>query len=339
MAACLPAKIAAALPMMEPQRMMPCPPRPPTRISVLSTLASVRLESVAECVTEVIIHRLEPRGALAVDELADDDLPVEGQADFFGVGAVFDQAVLLVVLELVDSVAALVASGIERRAGGKRLDEDKALLLESLLHCLGQLTDVENSPSRHINGSAGIGEKRQVERLLEIAERHGRLLGTDGRGRGDLATGHAVGEIVHTDHHQIHVPPGGVHEVIAADGSQIPIAGVNDDLQFWIGQFEASGKGNGPAVGGVKGIDVQIAGYAAGAADARDHRHLIEIDARLGQGAGKAIDRRTDAARGTPNVRDALLAQEWHHRIARLDLAEERLNGDRTVHDAASTMT
>src|ERR1019366_3163283 len=127
MAACLPAKIAAALPMMEPQRMMPCPPNPPTRISVLSTLASVRLESVAECMAEVIVHGLEPRGTLTVDELADDDLPVEGQADFFGVGAVFDQAVLLVVLELVNAIAALVASGIKRGAGGKRLDEYEAL--------------------------------------------------------------------------------------------------------------------------------------------------------------------------------------------------------------------
>ena len=42
-----------------------------------------------------------------------------------------------------------------------------------------------------------------------------------------------------------------------------------------VGEFQAGGKGNGAAVGGVEGIEIDVAGHAAGAANAADDANLL----------------------------------------------------------------
>jgi hypothetical protein len=43
--------------------------------------------------------------------------------------------------------------------------------------------------------------------------------------------------------------------MVAADGEQVAIAGVDHHLQFGIGQLQPGGEGNGAAVGGVERIE------------------------------------------------------------------------------------
>ena len=106
-------------------------------------------------------------------------------------------------------------------------------------------------------------------------------MGLHGRGGRHLAAGHAVDEVVDADDHQVHVAPRGVDEVVAADGGEVAVAGVDDHVQLGVGQLQAGGEGNGAAVGGVEGVQLHVAGDAAGAADAGDDGDLVQVDARL----------------------------------------------------------
>ena len=49
---------------------------------------------------------------------------------------------------------------------------------------------------------------------------------------------------------------------------QIAVAAEDRDLEVGTGHLEAGGEGNGPAMGGVEGVEFHIAGDAARAADA-----------------------------------------------------------------------
>ena len=68
--------------------------------------------------------------------------------------------------------------------------------------------------------------------------------------------------------------------MIAADGGKIAVAGVHHNVQLGIGQLQAGGEGNGAAVGGVERIELDVAGNAAGAADAGNQCQRFQIDLR-----------------------------------------------------------
>jgi hypothetical protein len=48
-------------------------------------------------------------------------------------------------------------------------------------------------------------------------------------------------------------------EVVAADGRAIAVAGHDNDLEAGLGVLDPGGKGQGAAMGGMEGIEVQIA--------------------------------------------------------------------------------
>src|ERR1041385_8007092 len=113
--ACLPSWMEAALPMIIPQRITPWPPRPPTRIcvllvmggcprSILAIAARPGPVLLAEVARVVRVHGVEPGRPLPVDELPHRDLPLEAERDLAGARPVLLDALLLVVLELVDAV-------------------------------------------------------------------------------------------------------------------------------------------------------------------------------------------------------------------------------------------
>ena len=93
------------------------------------------------------------------------------------------------------------------------------------------------------------------------------MIGSGGRG---LAAGHGVDQIVDADDFEIDVAAGGVDQMIASDGREIAVTGVDDYVQLWIRQLEAGGEGNGAAVRGVERIQLDVARHASGAADAGD---------------------------------------------------------------------
>src|SRR5687767_13265881 len=103
--------------------MTPWPPSPPTRISVRAIGAPVGTIAIAQDASEVLVHRVEPRRTLAVDELAHRDLSLELEAHRLRGGTVPHDAPVLVVLQLIDAVAEPVAPRVQRGARREHLDE------------------------------------------------------------------------------------------------------------------------------------------------------------------------------------------------------------------------
>src|SRR3990172_1528725 len=342
--------------MMIPARMTPWPPSPPILISVGPMLFSRRLGARllagrgvrdvlgTEGLGEPLLHRLLERGSLTIDELADDDLVVEVERDLARVGAVLHHALLLVVLHLLQALAQPVAAQVERRAGGDDLDEAEALLVQGLAHRLGDLLHVVRGPARHVDRTARVGEVREVERLLVRAIRRGGGDRRERRGRGDLTARHTVREVVHAHDEEIGVAAGRVDEVVAADGGEVTVAGVDHHLEVRSRELEAGRERNGAAVRGVERVEVQVPGDAPGAADAAHDGDLVEVELRLGERAREAVDGRADATARAPDARqpveaevlvDGVLAQDAHRTASRI--ASAMTSGVWTVPPAWST--
>jgi len=56
-------------------------------------------------------------------------------------------------------------------------------------------------------------------------------------------------------------------QVVSANCGQITITAEDHYLQLRIGQLQACGEGNGPPVGGMKGIQLDVTSSSAGAPD------------------------------------------------------------------------
>ena len=89
--------------------------------------------------------------------------------------------------------------------------------------------------------------------------RGGGLGAVAGQG-GELAAGHAIDAVVHDNGRHVDIAPGGVDEMVPADGQGIAVAHGNDDVQFGPAQFDAGGKGQGTAVNGMQGVKIHIPG-------------------------------------------------------------------------------
>ena len=127
-------------------------------------------------------------------------------------------------------------------------------------------------------GGAGAGrQERNVKGAVQVAVGGGGGLVAGGGGGGILAAGHAVDVVVEADDREAQVPAGGVDQVVAADGGAVAVTGEDDDVQLGIGHLDARGKGDGPAMGGVDGVEVQIARRAGGAADAGDDDDVVPV--------------------------------------------------------------
>jgi hypothetical protein len=122
-----------------------------------------------------------------------------------------------------------------------------------------------------------------------------------------------VVEVVDADDRQVDVAARGVEEVVAADGHEVPVAAEDHDMELGVGQLEARGERNGPAVGRVEGIDLDVAGDPARAADPRDDGQLVERDLALLQGLGETVDADPDAAGRAPDVRHPVHPHEIVH--------------------------
>src|ERR1039458_2202209 len=208
--------------------------------------------------------------AVAVYELADDDLPGHGQANFIGRRAVPDFALLFVVLHGVETIAQLVTALIQRGTGRDHFDKGEAFLLKRLADGARKLAYVKRGPARDINRARRLDQVRQIERWLEHTVRirgSSRVIRSGGSG---LAASHGVDQIVHADDLQINVAACGVDQMIAPDGRKVAVTGIDDDVQLWVCQFEPGGERDGAAVRGMERIQFDVARHAPSTADARD---------------------------------------------------------------------
>src|SRR4030066_292219 len=235
--ASLPSKMEAALHMRTRGRRPPGPPPPPILISVLAMLSLVDLVLRTEAFLVVGVPRLEVGRPLDVDELADDYLVVEADVGFFGPGVVADLAVFAVPAQPVEAVPHFLLALKNRRAGGHDLDERKAGFLHGLDHGVRLVVDVEGRPAGDVDRADGFGQEGQVEGRFKVAEGGSRKGGPFGGWRGHLPAGHGVVEVIDADDRDVDVPPGGVDEVVAADGDDVAVAAEDDDFELGVGQL------------------------------------------------------------------------------------------------------
>ena len=89
---------------------------------------------------------------------------------------------------------------------------------------------VEGSPPRDVHSTRRFDQMRQIERRLESTvgiRRRCRVIGSGGR---SLAAGHGVDKVVNADDFQIDVSARGVNQVIATDGREISVPGIDDNV-------------------------------------------------------------------------------------------------------------
>ena len=96
-----------------------------------------------------------------------------------------------------------------------------------------------------------------------------------------------------------------MNEVIAADGKEVPVPAEDRDRQVRPHQGQAGGEGDGPAVGGVVGVQVQITGHPARTADSGNHGRLIHLQAGHLQPVDVGMQDHPQSATRAPDVGDA----------------------------------
>ena len=108
--------------------------------------------------------------------------------------------------------------------GGENLHTRKPSLLHRFRKGVGDPADMKGGPAGYIDGPGCSRQRAEVERLFEVAEGGRGGFRPERGGRGHLAAGHSIIEVVHTDDGQVHVSPSRVDKVIAADGEEIAVA-------------------------------------------------------------------------------------------------------------------
>ena len=95
------------------------------------------------------------------------------------------------------------------------------------------------------------------------------------RGGGGLALGQAIDHVVVGKHGEVNVAPDSMHEMIAALGVAVAVAGVHQDFQVVIGDLGRGRQRQGPAMQRVKHVALhELRGFGR-LADAGDDQHLL----------------------------------------------------------------
>src|SRR5208337_612696 len=101
-----------------------------------------------------------------------------------------------------------------------------------------------------------------------------------------------------------------VDKMVPADGYRVPVAHHHDHLHPGLGELHPRGKGEGPAVRGAEGVEIDVDGQPAGAADARDQHDLVLVEAGPVDGADKGPEHDADSAARTPHMGELLVVAE-----------------------------
>lgn len=143
-----------------------------------------------------------------------------------------------------------------------------------------------------------------------MAEHRGRGPRPVRRGGGILAAGHAVNIVVDDDGREVQVAPGGVDKMVAADGGGVAVAHDHDHLELGVGQFDAGGEGQRPAMGGVECIEIHVHAQPPGAADPRHQDNVVFPKPGAVDGPDQRPQDNAVAAPRTPDVGELLLVAQ-----------------------------
>ena len=229
-----------------------------------------------------------------------------------------DDAVLDPVQHL-DGVSYLVLASEVGGALGDRLDHREALVLQGRLDEVDEQGDVIRGGAPNVRCARRLGQFAEVEAPLEVPVRSGGAVHALGRHRRVLAARHPVDVVVHDDRRDVDIAPRGVDEVVAAYRRAVAVARHHDDLELRPRELDARGEGEGPAVGRMQGVEVEVADGAGGAADPRHDADLVLVQAELLDRADESPGHGAVAAAGAPDVRKGILpeiAERRTHRAA-----------------------
>ena len=118
-----------------------------------------------------------------------------------------------------------------------------------------------------------------------------------------MTAGHTIDAVVINNQSQINVTTSSVNQVVAADGGAVTVAAANDNVQLGVTHFYAGSDGQGTAMQGVGGVEIQIARATAGAANAADNSHVILCQTLLINSLYNSAGDNTVATAGAPDVR------------------------------------
>jgi hypothetical protein len=106
-------------------------------------------------------------------------------------------------------------------------------------------------------------------------------------------------------------------KVISPDGTQVSITAIDHNFQPRIRQLESGCEGDGPTMGCVERIKIQVSCYSPGATDTGYNGDFVKVQAACLQRMSEAIYGGSYAASRTPDVRHAVHSQERLYRIRR----------------------
>ncbi len=120
------------------------------------------------------------------------------------------------------------------------------------------------------------------------------------RSRGILPLGQPIDGVIRHDQVEVHIPAQRMHQVVAADRQEIPVAADDPDVQARIGHLHARRHGGRAAMDRVEAIGRQVIGKAGGATDAGDEDDVLGPTADIGQHAAHGFQDGVVAAAGAP---------------------------------------
>ena len=89
--------------------------------------------------------------------------------------------------------------------------------------------------------------------------------------------------------------------MVAADRGGVAVAGDDDHVQLGVGHLDPGGERDGPAVGGVQGVEIHVARHSARATDTRDEYRVLSAPPHLGDNLPHLVQDGVVTTTGAPS--------------------------------------
>ncbi len=107
--------------------------------------------------------------------------------------------------------------------------------------------------------------------------------------------------------------------MVSADRERVPVPHDGDDLHIRTSDLQTGGEGQGPSMGGMECVEIQVDRHAGRAADARHQGDIVILQAQPVDRADQCSHGNADAAAGTPDGGEFLILAEFLEGLAALE--------------------
>src|SRR5258705_10655345 len=148
------------------------------------------------------------------------------------------------------------------------LEKRNAFVLRGRFNHRAEMLDVNVDRSSH-DGCLPCDRRRKGINRVVDGPRGGRLRPLTEFGRGTvLALSQTIDPVIKKDVVDVKIPPDGVHEMIAANGEGITVAGNDPDAEIGIGTLDTGRNCRRATMNAVESIGVHVVGESRRATDA-----------------------------------------------------------------------